>query len=147
MSHAANMNASWHTYKWVMSHIWMCHVTRMNEPCHTYEWVMLPIYGAGSAASSTIYFLLLKEPYVWDMSSIFCQNTNEPHILWKRYASWQDYRTCSLQKALYLSNELYILSTHKRIPYFTMKISSWQHYWRRLQDCLLRKNEGKSRHF
>jgi len=38
MSHVTLMNASCHTYGWVMSHIWMSHVT--HESCHTYEWVM-----------------------------------------------------------------------------------------------------------
>ena len=33
-------NQSWHTYEWVMSHIWMRPVTHMNESCHTYDWVM-----------------------------------------------------------------------------------------------------------
>jgi len=38
------MNGSWHTYEWIMSHIWMSHVTHMNESCRTYEWVMLHIW-------------------------------------------------------------------------------------------------------
>jgi len=39
-SHIIHMNDSFHTYEWVMSHVWMSHVTHMNESCHTYEWVM-----------------------------------------------------------------------------------------------------------
>ena len=34
MSHVTHINESCHTYKRVMSHIWMSHVTRMNESCH-----------------------------------------------------------------------------------------------------------------
>ena len=30
MSHVTRMNESCHTYKWVMSHVWMSHVTLMN---------------------------------------------------------------------------------------------------------------------
>ena len=38
------MNEPYHTYEWVMSHIWMSHVTRMNESRHTYErWNMIQI--------------------------------------------------------------------------------------------------------
>ena len=40
MSHGTHMNESWHTYEWDMSHIWMRHVTYMNESWHTYEWVI-----------------------------------------------------------------------------------------------------------
>ena len=41
MSHVTHMNESWHTYEWVISHIWMSRDTHMNESCrHTYEWVM-----------------------------------------------------------------------------------------------------------
>jgi len=28
---------SWHTYEWVMSHVWMSHVAHMNGSWHTYE--------------------------------------------------------------------------------------------------------------
>jgi len=34
------MNESWHTYEWVMSHMWMSHVAHMNESCRTCECVM-----------------------------------------------------------------------------------------------------------
>ena len=44
MSHVPHMNESRHTYKWVMSHIWMSHVTHMNESCPTYEWVTSHIW-------------------------------------------------------------------------------------------------------
>ena len=37
MSHVTHMNESYHTYEWVMSHIWISHVTHMNESCRTYE--------------------------------------------------------------------------------------------------------------
>jgi len=45
----AHMNESWHTYEWVMAHLWMSHCTHMNESCPTWcdqvtslihEWVM-----------------------------------------------------------------------------------------------------------
>ena len=57
MSHVTHMNESWHTYEWVMSHIWTSHVT--NSACglnhsivvvtplhshHTYERVMSHIW-------------------------------------------------------------------------------------------------------
>jgi len=38
MSHVTDMNDSFHTYGWVMSHTWASHVTRMSR--HTYECVM-----------------------------------------------------------------------------------------------------------
>ena len=38
----SRMDGPWHTYKWVMSHIWMSHATQMNTSCHTYEWGMSP---------------------------------------------------------------------------------------------------------
>jgi len=51
MSHTTHMiaschtlNASCHTYEWVMSHIWMSHVTHTNESCHTCEWAMSHIW-------------------------------------------------------------------------------------------------------
>jgi len=34
------VNESYHTYEWVMSHIWKSHVPHMNETSHTNEWVM-----------------------------------------------------------------------------------------------------------
>ena len=34
------MNESWHTYKWVRSHVWKHHVIYMSELCHTYGWVI-----------------------------------------------------------------------------------------------------------
>jgi len=40
MSHVTHMNQPYHTYKGVMSHIWMSHVTHMNQPYHTYKGVM-----------------------------------------------------------------------------------------------------------
>jgi len=43
MSHGTHMNESWHTYEWVMAHIWMSHGTHMNKSWHTYEWVMAHI--------------------------------------------------------------------------------------------------------
>ena len=39
-SHVTHMNESFHTYKWVISHIWMSHGTHMNESYHTHKWVM-----------------------------------------------------------------------------------------------------------
>jgi len=44
MSHVTHMDASYHTYEWVMSHIWMSHVTHMNESCRKYGWVMSHIW-------------------------------------------------------------------------------------------------------
>ena len=40
MNHDTRMNESWHTYEWVMAHIWMSHVTHMKESCRTCEWVV-----------------------------------------------------------------------------------------------------------
>jgi len=33
-----SMKDSWHTYKWVMAHIWMSHVTHTNVSCSTAPW-------------------------------------------------------------------------------------------------------------
>jgi len=50
MSHITYMDESWHTFEWVMAHIWMSHATHMNthtnESCHTYAWVMSHIQEA-----------------------------------------------------------------------------------------------------
>ena len=35
---------TWHSYEWVMAHVWMSHGTRINESWHTYEWVMAHIW-------------------------------------------------------------------------------------------------------
>jgi len=35
-----HMNGSCHKYEWVVSHIWMGCVTHMNESCHTQKWAM-----------------------------------------------------------------------------------------------------------
>jgi len=59
MSNGTHMNESWHTYEWVMAHIWirhgthmnqwvmahiwMSHGTNVNESWHTYEWVVTQI--------------------------------------------------------------------------------------------------------
>jgi len=43
-TNATHMRMSWHTYEWVMTHIWMSHGRahiHMNESWHTYEWVMV----------------------------------------------------------------------------------------------------------
>jgi len=40
MSHVIHVNVSCHTYKYVMSHMWMCHGTHVNESCKIYEYVM-----------------------------------------------------------------------------------------------------------
>ena len=37
MSHVTNVSASHHTYKRVMLHMWRSHVTHMKEPCHSHE--------------------------------------------------------------------------------------------------------------
>jgi len=37
MRHGTPINASWHTYEWVMAHTWMSHGTCMNESWHTHE--------------------------------------------------------------------------------------------------------------
>jgi len=45
MSHVTHVNESWHTYEWLMTHIWMSHGAHTNESCHmwmrnnTFEWV------------------------------------------------------------------------------------------------------------
>jgi len=40
-SHGTHMKESWHTYEWAMTHIWMSYGTHMNELWHTYKWVMV----------------------------------------------------------------------------------------------------------
>jgi len=65
MSHVTHMNESFHTYEWVMSHIWMSHVTHMNESWHTYEWVMSHIWMSHGAHLNE-----LCHTYEWVMSHI-----------------------------------------------------------------------------
>jgi len=38
------MNESWHTYEWVMAHIWMSHGTHMNDVSTHMIWVMAHIW-------------------------------------------------------------------------------------------------------
>jgi len=40
MSHVTHIDASCHTYEWVMSHIWMSHITHMNESWMSHGCVM-----------------------------------------------------------------------------------------------------------
>jgi len=40
LSHATRLNASRHTYEWVMSHPWISHVTHIDESCHAHGCVM-----------------------------------------------------------------------------------------------------------
>jgi len=40
MRHVTRMNESYHSYEWVMSHIWMSHHTNVIVLCCTYEWAM-----------------------------------------------------------------------------------------------------------
>jgi ABC-type transport system involved in Fe-S cluster assembly fused permease/ATPase subunit len=83
MSHVTHMNESYHTYKWVMSHIWMSHakykrvgdanyfshsrtdavfryegvMSHTNESCHTYEWVMSYIWMSHVTCKDSNHFL------------------------------------------------------------------------------------------
>jgi len=41
--HESCHSSSWHTYGWVMSHLWMSHVTHLSESCDTYKWVVSQI--------------------------------------------------------------------------------------------------------
>ena len=34
------INHSWHTYEWVMAHVWTSRGTHMNNSWHIYQWVM-----------------------------------------------------------------------------------------------------------
>jgi len=46
-SHAAYIDESCHTYKWVMSHIWISHAAYLNESTMQFvmhEWVMLHVW-------------------------------------------------------------------------------------------------------
>jgi len=36
MSHVTHVNASYHRYEWVMSHMWMRHIAHINGSCHRY---------------------------------------------------------------------------------------------------------------
>jgi len=44
MYHETCIRGSWHTYRWVMSHMWISQVTRIHESCHKYEWVRSHIW-------------------------------------------------------------------------------------------------------
>jgi len=64
MSRGTHMNESWHTYKWVTAHTWICKIfimlcfrswvmahtwmshgtTHMNGSWHAYEWVLAHVY-------------------------------------------------------------------------------------------------------
>ena len=62
----SHMNESWHTYEWVMAHIWMSHGTHMNETWHTYEWVMAHTWmGRGTHTNETWH------AYDWVMAHIW----------------------------------------------------------------------------
>ena len=65
------MNESWHTYEWVMAHIWMRHVTHMNASCHIYEAVMSQIWIRQIAHVNTSHHI-----YQWVMSYMWIRHTH-----------------------------------------------------------------------
>jgi len=66
-------NRLWHTYKSVMTQIWMIHSSRiwiacihMNESCYTYKWVMSHIWMAHDTHMNVSYDLRLHCAYTWE---------------------------------------------------------------------------------
>ena len=64
-----HVNESCHTYRWVMSHIWMSHVARMNESCHVYMWVLSHIW-----MNHVTYVNESCCTYGWGMSRIWMRH-------------------------------------------------------------------------
>jgi len=58
MRHATITIEWWHTYGWVMCHIWNSHVIHMNESCYAYGWVTPPTLERAFLAFLAIFFLL-----------------------------------------------------------------------------------------
>ena len=92
MSHvigATDCLKSYHTYVWVMSHVWMSHVTCMNESrlmecvaCHTYEWVMRVTPTNESCVawrriSSRIRIRISHVTHEWDMSHVWMSHVSQ----------------------------------------------------------------------
>jgi len=90
------MNESYHTYEWIISHIWMSHGTHVNElchtmshiwmnlvihlngSCHTYEWVMSRTYDA----SITSHVWMCHLSYEWDMTHTYECATSYMNETW-----------------------------------------------------------------
>jgi len=84
-------NASYYTYEWVVSHIWMSHVTHMNESCHTYEWVMSHIWMSRvthemSHVSHESWVIPLKKKWVMSPKKWVTSHTRyeSSHVLQKK---------------------------------------------------------------
>ena len=80
LSHVTRVNASWHTYEWVMLHIWMGHVTHMIDLCHTYEWVMSHTW-----MSHVTHMNELCHTYEWVMSHIWMSHDTHRNESWHTY--------------------------------------------------------------
>jgi len=118
MSHGTHMNESWHTYEWVMAHIWMSHGTHMNESCHTYEWVMEHIWMChimdkifGIRSIWLIQMCALTHSYVWH-DSFICVPWLILMCDWKRFVGSVLYMSPQI-----VTNSMWVLTHESRTLY------------------------------
>jgi len=81
MSHGTHVNESWHTYEWVMAHIWMSHGTHMNESCHTYEWVMAQYFMCDKGVRRSMWYHVCRS--VLKCVAICCSVLQCVVVLWE----------------------------------------------------------------
>ena len=94
--HGTHMNESWHTYEWVMAHIWMSHGTHMNESWHTYESEKCSEPVHISAGIFSQRFTRGDHFDILENFSVFCFSTFS--IFLSRTLFWNDPRTTQLRR-------------------------------------------------
>ena len=103
-----HMNASCHTYGWVMPHIWISLVTHMNESCHAYECVMSHIWmGHATHMNESCQTYECVMSHIW-MSHVTHMNASCHTCEWVM-PPWQKRRTetCSQSKETYLCDNVW----------------------------------------
>ena len=62
------MNGSCHTYKWVVSHVWMSRLTRMDVSCHTCEWALRNLNWIHMCSYVSIHTCFYASCHAYEMS-------------------------------------------------------------------------------
>jgi len=101
MSHVAHTNDSWHTYKWVISHIQISHDRHISESWHTYRWFKAPVKTYLQAVHRTMSLTNVNmndagHTYKWAISHV--QKSHGRHIS----ESWHTCRWVTAHVKTYL---------------------------------------------
>jgi len=80
MSHGTHLNESWHIFAWVMAHLWMSHGTPMNESWHTYEWVMAHLWMSHGTPMNESW-----HTYKWVMAHLWMSHGTPMNESWHTY--------------------------------------------------------------